>query len=110
MEQANVQRIELSTSDQSQLGSLQQVLCLTPGIRVNRVPGIPATGEQGALDVLTVLASSGGLVTAIKVLPEYLRSRRTGLSITMTVRGMPFNLTATNVEEVMPVLERLLNE
>jgi hypothetical protein len=109
VEQANVQVIELSTSDQSQLGSLQEVLRLTPGVSVNRVPGRPEAGEQGALDALAMVASSGGLVAAIKVLPEYLRSRRTSLSITMTVRGTPFNLTATNVEEVMPVLERLLD-
>ena len=56
-----------------------------------------------------MLASSTGLVAAIRVLPEFLRSRRTGLSVTMTVKGEPFTLTATNVDEVMPVLERLLD-
>lgn len=48
-------------------------------------------------------------MAAIKVLPEFLRSRKTGLSITMTVKGERFNLTATNVDEVMPILERLLD-
>jgi hypothetical protein len=102
-------RAELSVSDHSQLGSLQRFLGLCEGVRVIRVPGEPGAGEQGGLDVLTVLAGSSGLVAAIKVLPEFLRSRRTGLSITMTVRDTPFTLTATNADEVLPILERLLD-
>jgi hypothetical protein len=109
MERANIQGLELSVSDQAQLGSLQQVLNLTQEVNAIRVAGKPGPGEQGALDVLTVLAGSSGLVAAIKVLPEFLRSRRTGLSIAMTVRGEPFILTADNIAEVMPILERLLD-
>lgn len=101
-------RAELSVSDHSELGSLQRFLSFQ-GVSVVRVPGEPGAGEQGALDVLTVLAGSSGLVAAIKVLPEFLRSRRTGFSITMTVRGTPFTLTATNADEVLPILERLLD-
>lgn len=109
MEPEDFQGIALSVSDQSQLGSLQEFLRMAPGVRVIRVPGEPVAGEQGALDVLTVLAGSSGLVAAVKVLPEFLRSRRTGLSITMTVRGTPFTLTATNADEIMPILDRLLD-
>lgn len=110
MERANSQRVELVVSDQSQLGPLQEFLSwAAPDAGVSRIAGQPGAGEQGALDVLTVLASSTGLVAAIRVLPEFLRSRRTGLSVTMTVKGEPFTLTATNVDEVMPVLERLLD-
>ena len=104
-------RAELSVSDYSQLGPLEKYLkSAVPDARVSRVPGQPLAGEQGVLDVLAVLGSSGGLVAAIRVLPEFLRSRKTGLSITMTVRGEPFTLTATNVDEVMPILERLLHD
>jgi hypothetical protein len=70
MEQAGVQSVELSMSDQSQLGSLQEVMRLNSGVSVNRVAGAPGVGEQGALDVLAVVASSSGLVAAIKVLPD----------------------------------------
>jgi Effector Associated Constant Component 1 len=111
MGRVNSERVELAVSDQSQIGPLQQFLSwAAPDAGVSRIPGRPGVGEQGALDVLAVLASSSGLVAAIRVLPEFLRSRKAGLSITMMVRGAPFTLTATNIDDVMPVLERLLDD
>jgi hypothetical protein len=110
MEREVSESIELMASDPSQMGPLQGFLnWAAPGVSVSRNAGKPGVGEQGALDVLVLLASSSGLVTAIKVLPEFLRSRRTGLSITATVKGKPFKITATNVDDVMPILERLLD-
>ena len=73
-------------------------------------PGVPGAGEQGALDVLTVLAAGGGLVSAIKVLPEFIRSRRSGFRIETTVRGEKLVLEASNVDDLLPVLERLLRD
>jgi hypothetical protein len=111
MEQQDFQRIELCISDQSQLGPLQTFMRLAaPDVSVSRIAGQPVAGEQGTLDILTVLASSSGLVAAIRVLPEFLKSRRTALSITMTVKGRPFTLKANNIDEIMPVLEKLLDE
>jgi Effector Associated Constant Component 1 len=102
---------EVRLSDPSQLGSLQEWLrAAVPSARVSRVPGRPGPGDLGAADVLAMVASSSSLVAVIKILPEFLRSRRTGLSVEMTVNGEPFTLTATNVDEVMPVLERLLDQ
>jgi hypothetical protein len=109
MEREELQEITLSVSDLSELGSLQKVLGMAPAVTVSRVAGEPGPGEQGAVDVLEVLAGSSGLVTAIKVLPEFLRSRRTDLSITMTIRGTPVTLTAKNADDVMPILDRLLD-
>jgi hypothetical protein len=77
---------------------------------VQRTAGGPGPREQGAADVLVLLAGSSSLVAAIKVLPEFLRSRRTGLSITATVKGKPFTITVTNVDEVMPIMEKLLDD
>ncbi len=110
MERGNTYSAELSASDQSQLERLREFLSVAvPDVAVSRIAGRPGAGELGALDVLVVLASSSGLLAAIKVLPEFLRSRKTGLSITMTVKGERFTMTATNVDEVMPILERLLD-
>lgn len=109
MGNADSTRIELAISDLSQLGALDRFLnWAAPGASVSRTAANPDPGELGAVDVLALVASSSGLVTAIKVLPEFLRSRRTGLSITATIRGEPVQLTATNVDEVLPILERLL--
>jgi hypothetical protein len=43
-------------------------------------------------------------------LPAFLRSRRSSLEITTTVKGKPFIITATNIDEVMPIVERLLDD
>jgi hypothetical protein len=110
MDRAGSLRVVLSVSDQSQLGWLEDFLgWAIPDVSVSRIAAQPGAGEQGALDVLAVVAGSSGLVAAVKVLPEFLRSRKTGLSITMTVDGQPFTLTATSIDEVMPILERLLD-
>jgi len=57
-----------------------------------------------------VLAGSSGLVAAIKILPEFIRSRRSGFRIETTVRGEKFVLEATNVQDVLPIVERLLSD
>jgi hypothetical protein len=110
MDAQDSQRVELSVSDQAELGFLREWLSWTPGLDISQAAGEPGPGEQGALDVLMMLGSSGVLIAAIKTLPEFLRSRRTGLSVTMTVKGKPLTLDASNIDEVMPILERLLDD
>jgi Effector Associated Constant Component 1 len=102
--------IELAVSDQAQLLALHEWLRGQPDVEVMLTAGTPETGEQGALDVLTVLASSSGLVAAIKILPEFIRSRRSGFRIETTVRGERFILQATNVQDLLPIVERLLDD
>ena len=111
MERIGDERVELAVSDPTQLGPLQGFLSLASlDVSMRRMAGEPSPGEQGATDVLVLLAGSSGLVAAIKVLAEFLRSRKTGLSITATVKGKPFTITVTNVDEVMPILEKLLDD
>jgi len=102
--------ISLAVSDQAQLASLRNLLQAQPGVQVTVTPGKPGAGELGALDILTVLVGSSSLVAVIKTLPEFIRSRRTGFHIETTVRGRPFTLDATNVDELMPTLKRLLDD
>jgi hypothetical protein len=107
---SGIERAELSVSDQSHAMALRKFLPLAvPDAKVSLGAGIPEAGELGALDVIEVLASSSGLIAACRMLPEFLRSRRTTLSITATVRGEPLTFTATNLDEVLPVLEKLLD-
>lgn len=69
-----------------------------------------ASGELGVAEVLTVLASSSVLGTAIKTLPEFMRSRRSGIRIEATVRGRKVSVDATNVGETLPILKKLLDD
>ncbi|WP_051877232.1 effector-associated constant component EACC1 [Streptomyces natalensis] len=103
-------RVELAVSDPSQLAALRDWMSGQPGVDVAVVAGTPGPGELGVLDVLVVLAGSSGVVGAIRTLPDFIRSRRSGIRIETTVDGQPFVLDATNVDEVMPILERLLDD
>jgi Effector Associated Constant Component 1 len=110
MEQADYARAELTVSDQSQFGALREFLgWAAPGIRVLTIHGRPLRSEQGPADLLALLASSSAVVAAIRILPVYLRSRKSALSITITVAGTSVTLTAANAAELIPVLERLLD-
>lgn len=110
MDSSSSGRLELSISDHSQLRSLQEYLSsAAPSIQLLRVAGQTGTGEQGALDLLAVLASSSGLIATIKILPDFLRSRKSAMSITIKVKGQLLTLTVTNTDEMLPILERLLD-
>lgn len=102
--------IDLAVSDPAQLSSLREWLRGLPDVRVELTAGVPATGELGVVEVVTVLAGSTGLVAAVRTLPDFLRARRSDLRIETTVKGQPFVLDAKNIDEILPVLERLLDE
>ncbi|MEV6005389.1 hypothetical protein AB0M29_01125 [Streptomyces sp. NPDC051976] len=102
--------VEISVSDPGEARSLREWLSDAPGVSVETRPGVPGPGEQGVLDSLLMAGSGGALVAALKVVPDFIRSRRSNVSITATVNGQPFTLDAENVEDVMEILERLLDE
>jgi hypothetical protein len=87
---------ELSVSDYAQLGSLAEYLHLAvPDVRVTRSAGRAGSGEQGALDVLMIAADSSVLVAVVNVLPQFLRSRKPSVTVTVTVKGKRRQLTVT---------------
>lgn len=102
--------IELAVSDASQLGALGEWMRLQPGIDVAVAVRSPGPGVPGVLDLLSAAAGRTGVVAAIRTLPEFIRTRRSGFRIELAVRGERFVLDATNVEEVLPLLERLLDD
>ncbi|MBO0804154.1 MAG: hypothetical protein J2P25_13905 [Nocardiopsaceae bacterium] len=106
---------KLSVSDYAQLGSLAEYLHLAvPDVRVTRSPGHSERGEQGALDVLVIAADSTVLAAVIKVLPEFLRSRKPGVTVTATVekkrRKLTVTVTAKDAEDARQVVEKFLDE
>jgi Effector Associated Constant Component 1 len=110
MDRTDPREAQLSVSDHSQLGSLADYLRLAvPDALVTRVPGRPGPGEQGAFDVVMILADSSVLVAALKVLPTFLRSRKTDVSVTVRVKGKRLTLTAASPDEVTRVIERFFD-
>lgn len=109
IEQQRADGMILAVSDQSELSSLRARLRETPGLRVIQVASKPGAGELGAVDVLQIIASSGVLAMALKVLPDFLQSRRSEITVTIKVEGQEYSVTAKNVVDIMPVLERTLD-
>jgi hypothetical protein len=105
MEQAERKRAELTLSDRSQLRALRDYLSwAAPGVRVLQLPG----RERAVLDQLTLLGTGDDIVTVVKLLPEFLMSRRTDMAVTIIVEGTPVTLTELNIDEILPPLARLL--
>jgi hypothetical protein len=106
MEQAERKRAELTLSDRSELRALRDFLgWAAPGIRVLELPG----KERAVLDQLTLLAAGPDLLDVVKLLPEFLMSRRSVMSVTIIIEGAPVTLTSSNLGEVLPGLTRLLD-
>lgn len=103
-------RLELRISDNAELLSLQRTLSLAQDTHVERVPSTPAPDALGAADYLTAIGSSVGLITLIKMLPNFLRARRADLSVEITNKDKTITVTAKNVDDVMPILTEILDE
>jgi hypothetical protein len=101
-------KVEFSVSDQSQLGSLLNWLRgQHSDVQIVRTPSPPDPNEQGGLDFLTVIGSSSVLVAAIKTLPDFIRSRRSGFKIETTINGEKFIISGANMKNFSSILERV---
>ncbi|WP_433187444.1 effector-associated constant component EACC1 [Actinoallomurus sp. CA-150999] len=101
--------VELAFSDPAEFLALRRWLERAPGVRVEQRAGTPLLGEQGAWDVLIVLASgSGVLAAALQTLPEFIRSRRANLIVTLKTEGKELTLEATNIAQAESLIESFL--
>lgn len=107
-----MQKLELSTSDYSQLGTLQEFLRHTaPGMEITRSSGRLAPGEQGALDLLTVAADSTVLTAALNLIPKFLESRRPGTKVIAKGRKKEIEIDGTlSDEQVKRIIDWFLDE
>ncbi|WP_381805347.1 hypothetical protein [Streptomyces niveus] len=110
MAQAVFHHIELSLSDPGELRSLREHLGRAPGVEITQIPGKPADKELGTWDVLQIAAAgTGALAVAVRTLPAFIRSRRSNVSVTVKTADRTVTITADNVDEVIPLVERALD-
>ena len=107
-----MQTIKLSISDYSQLTALQEFLRhATPGVKVTRISGRPATRAQGALDMLEVAADSTVLTAALNLIPNFLRSRKAGTKITAEGREKELEIEGKlSNEELKRIIDWFLDD
>lgn len=107
----SIEIAEFSIPDHAELAALARFLGLAvPGLQVERSAGRPGPGQQGALDWVTIAASSSVISTAIKVLPRFLEARKPGLSVEVKVKGSSVSVSGANLDEAMQVIDRALDD
>lgn len=102
--------IELRVSDPAELGSLRSHLARLPGLEVVQQSGPPTPGELGVWEFLQVAAASGGvLATAVGTIPEFIRSRRTDVTVKVKRDDVEVEISAANPEDALRLLHETLN-
>lgn len=69
------------------------------GVQVAKVAVAPEDGTLGLPDILALVGGGSTVVAALKVLPEYIRSRRPSFRVEATVNGERLILDAKNADE-----------
>jgi hypothetical protein len=106
MEHAERKRADLVLSDRSQTVALRDFLrWAVPGVRLLHIPGDPDEP-----DMLAMLAPSTVLLAAIGLLPGFLSSRRTRLSVAITINAHSVTLHPDGLADALPTLSRLLDD
>jgi membrane-associated two-gene conflict system component 1 (EACC1) len=106
--------VQLTVSIPGELLPLRDWVQRAPRITVVLVQGPPCAGELGVGDVLqvssTVAGTTAGLLLALRTLPEFIRSRRSDVKVTVTTSERELVLEADNVDDVLPILDRILDD
>jgi hypothetical protein len=110
MEQVERKRAELTLSDRSELRALRDFLgWAAPRVRVLQLPAPPPDpGERAVLDQLTLLAAGEDMLNAVKLLPEFLMSRRSAMSVTIIIESTSVTMTSSNLSEILPAVIEML--
>jgi hypothetical protein len=93
----------------AEAGALYQWLIPVEDVHVAMSARPPGAGEQGGWEVLSVACGSGGAAVAtIHALRTWLQSRRSTVTVKVRTRQREVEVTASNVDDVLPVLEKVL--
>ena len=103
--------VEIRVSDPAELGALRARLQAQPGVEVLQCAGEAGRGEQGVADFLQVTAASGGaMVVALKTIPEFIRSRRKDVSVTLKKDGREIVIDAPDADAALKLLDKIIDD
>lgn len=98
-----------SADDPSDFEALYAELRGVPGIKIEAVPSPIAAGEQGSvLDFLTVACSGGAITVALQIVKALAESRGPKFRLKVRRGKDRLEVTADNVDEVLPLLREML--
>jgi hypothetical protein len=101
--------VRFSAADSEDIEALYEELRGAPGISVKAVPTPIAAGDQGSvLDFLTVACSGGAITVALQIVKTLAESRGSKFSLKIRRGENRLEVTAENLDEVLPILRELL--
>jgi len=101
---------EITANDPDDLDEVYAELRGTAGITVTAEPAPTAPGEQGAgFDVLLVALSSGAITAFLQIIKTLAESRGPKFSLKIRQGKNRLEVTADNIDEVLPVLRQLMD-
>ena len=103
--------VEIRAGSPEDLDAVYDELRGTPGLRLRAVPAPGVAGEQGsALDFVTVACSGGAITVLLQVVKALVESRGPGITLKFRRGEDRLEITAKNVDDVLPVLENLFDD
>lgn len=103
--------LELMAEHADDFDALYAELRGIPGIVVRAVPGAIESGDQGStLELLTVACSSGAITVFLQIIKTLLESRGPGFVLKIRHGKNRLEITAKNVDDVLPMIKELLDE
>ncbi len=109
-ESNQAEEIELSTDDLDDLDIFYAELRGLPGITVGAESPAAEDGEQGSIvDLLTVACSGGAITVFLQIIRDLVASRGPGFTLKVRRGKDRLEVTAENVEEILPLIKELLD-
>ncbi|MEU8968285.1 hypothetical protein AB0D11_03235 [Streptomyces monashensis] len=103
--------IELRSDVEDDLDALYRELRGTPGLRAQFVAAAGVAGEQGsALDMVTVACTGGALTVLLQIIKAVVESRRPRMTVKVRRGDVRLEVTADNVDQVLPLIESLFSD
>jgi hypothetical protein len=102
---------ELRVSEYAQLSALKEFLRQAAGdAEIAWSSSEPTTDELGALDWVTVLASSSVLAGVLAAVPRFLATRKPSLSVKIRIRDISIEISgASSVDEFEQILNKVFD-
>ncbi len=98
----------LRVSDPAAQGMLERLLREVDGVRVRRERLPPEAGRLGGGELLQVAVPTLALLAVVvRTLPDFIRSRKNAVSVTVETDGRKVTVTTENCDDVDAIMKRL---